>query len=48
VKDGLGSLLILAVKFKVIDINKTHLVNRSQILEILPFIKQQHLDYIFK
>jgi hypothetical protein len=44
--EGLGSLLCLAVKLKATDKDKSHLVDRSKISLLLPFLTKEHITLI--
>lgn len=45
--EGLGSLLSLAVKLKLTDKRKSHLIDRSALTPILPFLTNEHFSLIF-
>lgn len=43
----MGSLLSLAVKFKSLDSNKTHRINRTTLTKLLDFLAPDHVSLIF-
>ena len=45
-KWGLGSLLDLAVKLKLTDKNKSHLVDRNTLSKLMPFLNKDNLNFI--